>query len=186
MPRWERQLWPPTKGEARRYENNAAKRRFGEEKEVSEILVRIFTGSSDFTVSAATQQEIRTFSAAAPTFPHCPVSFDEHYGISTGWLMWIWYLCFKTQIKQWCFRGLMTMVCCKCFSLESSLNICLLYLNPEDVSFQVGAVWTKKSEENSETPVPFTLVTFWARVRVLIAPGCVCAGLSGGRKRGCN
>ena len=64
--------------EGERYENNAAKRedvlggkRKGE-REVSEIWVRIFTGSSDFTVAAATQQEIRTFSAAAPAF-HAPL-----------------------------------------------------------------------------------------------------------------
>ena len=68
-------------GRETRYENNAAKREedvSGGKKEVSEILVRIFTGSSDFTV--ATQQEIRTFSAAALR----PVSFDEHYGSRTG------------------------------------------------------------------------------------------------------
>ena len=40
-------------------------------KEVSEIRVRIFTGSSDFTVATATQQEIRTFSAAAPACLPC-------------------------------------------------------------------------------------------------------------------
>ena len=49
-------------------------------REVSEIWVRIFTGSSDFTVATATQQEIRTFSAAAPA----RLVFDEHYGSSTG------------------------------------------------------------------------------------------------------